>query len=295
MSLLDDYATMHRLIVQTESMDTEATVLAEVSNLLHLDKNQAAWMCFVYLAYYDMGSFLRCFEFTRNPEIPADKYLRLSCDTERRVHRVPAKMERHFGDVVSIADSNGGLYNWLSSYVEKSPQQSWVNMINPVETIFGNGRWASYRTIEMIGQVCGLPVEAPDMGHANSSGPRRGLEFLYSDLPQGNKPADIAYLDQVSLDLNRKLAERGISAKLQDTETGLCGFKSMVKGDYYVGEDLDSMLEEILKQPSGLTQTIFEARKNIFPHEYLGELNGWTGMDRARKKIYKETGQIVTR
>ena len=69
----------------------------------------------------------------------------------------------------------------------------------------------------------------------------------------------------------------------------------MVKGDYYVGEDLDSMLEEILKQPSGLTQTIFEARKNIFPHQYLGELNGWTGIDRARKKIYKETGKILTR
>lgn len=295
MSLLDDYATMHRLIVQTESMDTEATVLTEVARLLDLTKNQAAWMCFVYLAYYDMGSFLRCFEYTRDADVPADKFLRLFCDTERRVHRVPAKLERHFSDVVSIADSNGGLYNWLSSYVEASPQQSWVNMINPIESIFGNGRWASYRTIEMVGQVCGLPVEAPDMGHANSSGPRRGLEYLYADLPQGNKAADIQYLDQVSLDLNRKLAERGISAKLQDTETGLCGFKSMVKGDYYVGEDLDSMLEEILKQPSGLSHIIFEARKNVFPHEYLGELNGWTGIDRARKKIYKETGMIVTR
>ena len=295
MTRLDDFTLMHDLITQTETMDTEATFLKELSRLLDLDKDQAAWLCFVFVAYYDMGSALTCFDRYRDPAIPSDDLLKLFCDTERRVHRSPHNLRRHFGDVVSIAENNGGLYKWLSRYVQNSTQQSWINMINPLETIFGNGRWASYRTVEMVGAVCDLPVEAPDMGHAHSTGPRKGLAYLYENLPAGNKTQDIRTLDAISHDLIQKMSTRGVVASLQDTETSLCGFKSMMNGDYYVGEDLDAMLAEILKQPNGLTEIAFQARKNVYPHNYLGELNGWTGIDKARQKIYKTTGEIVTR
>jgi holo-[acyl-carrier-protein] synthase len=62
-----------------------------------------------------------------------------------------------------------------------------------------------------------------------------------------------------------------------------------------IGEDLDAMLEEIKRQPNGLTELALEARSNVFPHRYLGEKMGWEGVDKARLKAYKETGKILIR
>lgn len=295
MSLWDDYVKLHEEIVKAEELDPVYPLLKEIARLLELDLNSAAWMCHVYVAYYDCGSFLRCFDKVRTPRVPEGELLTLRCDTERRGHRSPDRLKRHFESVVSIAESNGGLYTWLTKYLRDTPQQSWTAMLAPLETIYGNGRWASYKLVEMIGYVCDLPVEAPDMGHANSTGPRQGLNYLYADLPTGNRPKDIATLDATSVDLLNKLAEKGIPAKMQEAETTLCALKSLVKGTYYVGEDLDAMLEEILDQPCNLTEIAIQARSNVFPHKYLGEKNGWNGVDKDRLKHYKLTGEILTR
>lgn len=293
--LWNDYATIHKEIVEAEDLDPVYPLLKEIARLLDIDKESAAWMCHVFVAYYDCGSFLNAFEQMPVPKVPYGRLLTLRCDTERRGHRSPERLQKHFESVVSIAENNGGLYTWLTKYLRDTPQQSWTAMLDPLESIWGNGRWASYKLVEMIGYVCDLPVEAPDMGHANSTGPRQGLNYLYKDLPTGNRPQDIAILDAISEDLLQKLAQRGINAKMQEAETSLCSLKSMMKGNYYIGQDLDAMLEEILHQPCGLTEMALEARSNLFPHRYLGEKNGRTGVDRERLKHYKLTGEILTR
>ena len=295
MTVWTDYAKLHQAMVDANELDPIYPLLKEIARLLNLNKDEAAWLCNVYVAYYDFGSGLTCYDQVRQPAVPSEDLLRLPCDTERRNHRTPSKLKQHFESVVSIAENNGGLHTWLSRYIRDTPQQSWTAMLDPLETIYGNGRWASYKLVEMIGFVCDLPVEAPDMGHANSTGPRAGLNYLYSGLPSGNKPSEIAYLDKVSLNLIDKLAEHGVQTRLQEAETSLCALKSLIKGNYYIGEDLDAMLEEIKRQPNGLTELALEARSNVFPHRYLGEKMGWEGVDKARLKAYKETGQILTR
>ena len=37
------------------------------------------------------------------------------------------------------------------------------------------------------------------------------------------------------------------------------------------------------------------ARYGAFPHQYLGEMNGWSGPDKERQKVYRDTGRIVLR
>ena len=292
---LDEFAFFHQEMVDTNEMDPVYPVLKEMGRLLDLDKEDLTWLVHVYVAYYDMGSALNCFEENPQPRIPSNPTLNRFCATERRGHRDPYRFKPHFQSLVSIAESNGGLYLWITKYLTKDPKQSWRAIQAPLEIIYGNGRWASYKISEMLQKVIDLPIEAPDMGHANSTGPRDGLAYLYNNLPTGNKTQDIATLDSISNDLVSKLTTHGVSAKIEEVETSLCGVKSLINGHYYIGADIDKMQESLDKQPCSLTPIAYEARKNVFPHRYLGELNGWNGIDKDRLKAYKETGVILTR
>lgn len=282
-------------MVETNEMDPVYPVLKEIGRLLSLDPESLTWLIHVYVAYYDMGSALRCYESNPEPKVPETPILGLFCATERRGHRDPYRFRPHFESLVSIAENNGGLYRWISKYVGSDPERSWNSVCVALEAIHGNGRWAAYKIAEMLQKVADLPIQAPDMGHANSTGPRDGLAYLYSDLPSGNRSEDIAKLDAVSEDLVDRLSKRGVVAKIEEVETSLCGLKSLINGHYYIGADIDKMQESLDKQPCSLTPIAYEARRNVFPPEYLGELNGWRGIDKERLKAYKITGKILTR
>jgi hypothetical protein len=290
------YAEFHTESVACNEIDDVYPCLKEFGEILELDPEQAVWLTFLYVAYYNMNSTLQVFEKHRQPAVPEADQLKLPTGTERRAHRVPAKLERHLGELVSIAENNGGLLNWIRKYVvHDSPTQSWDRVVVALESIYGNGRWASYKTAEMLWKVNGLPLQASDMGHAHSSGPRKGLALLYKDLPDGNNLEDVAELDRISLDLLDKLTNLGVDAKIEEAETSLCDVYALAKGHYYMGMDIDAMLENLLKCPSPLAEQMFEARKRVIPHHYLGELNGWTGVDQNRKRVFKETGMLLLR
>jgi hypothetical protein len=124
------------------------------------------------------------------------------------------------------------------------------------------------------------------MGHANSSGSRKGLELLYNNLPQGNTENEIKLLDTISEDLVLYMKRSGVEVSIETAETSLCDFNSLKKGKYYSGIDIDHMQEDLLKVPSIYTDLAFEARKKLIPNEYLGELNGWVGVRKEKKKEY---------
>jgi hypothetical protein len=289
------YAKFHAESVASNEIDDVYPVLKEFGNLLNLEPDEKVWLTFLYVAYYNMNSTLQVFEQHRLPSIPSDSQLKLSTGTERRGFRTPDKLRRHLESLVSLAENNGGLLNWISRYVESDPKQSWNNIVVALESIYGNGRWAAYKTAEMLWKVNGLQLQASDMGHAHSTGPRKGLALLYQNLPQGNSREDVAELDKLSLQLLEHLKAYGVDAKIEEAETSLCDIHALAEGDYYMGMDIDSMLENLLKCPSPLAKIMFEARKHVIPANYLGEISGWNGVDKARKKVFKQTGLFLVR
>jgi hypothetical protein len=66
-------------------------------------------------------------------------------------------------------------------------------------------------------------------------------------------------------------------------------------GRYYVGHDIDQMLGQIDRTTSAFVGEALAARYETLPYDYLGEHHDWDGIDDARRKVYRDTGQIVTR
>lgn len=241
----------------------------------------------LYIAYYNLGASETAWECYGHNFLALSRdgqMLRLPTGTERRAHRDPARLAHH---LKALAASRPGDYLWTRS---ARPDEAWRSLVAWAEGIWGNGRWASYKTAEVLWKVNGLRVRATDMGNDGSSGPRAGLRLF-------GKAGTVEEADRIGDELLADLRARGIQIEIEELETVLCDFASMVKGRYYVGHDIDLMLEQLRDERISRSAAgrILRARRETLPHEYLGELQGWRGRDVRLARRYAETGEIGDR
>lgn len=288
-----DYSRWHHLQVDTGDLDPVYPVLralADPRSAVPLTPDRLAWLCLLHVAYYHLGSALAAFCAVPDPAPPTDPLLHLPCSTERRGNRAPDRLKAHWLSLLAAVEDAGGPHAWLTDLTAPTPDGRWTELNGRVQQVYGNGRWAAYKTAELAQKVCGAPVEVADAGHRNSTGPRHGLALL-RPVPTGNDEATITALDRITADLARALGE----PDLGQVETSLCDFHGLVTGRYYLGHDIDAMQAQLAAVPSDLTGDLLAARWAALPHPYLGELGGWHGVDADRRRVYAATGSIVER
>lgn len=283
-STLEVYRRWHLLQMATKDIDPVYPVLREYMLEHGLSDDERAWLILLHVAYYHLGSALAVHARMPLPGTPRIELAKLPCATERRGHRDPLKLTAHWWSLLDAMRAYGGPYALLCA-------PSWAELTQRLTLVYGNGRWAAYKTAEMAQKVLGIPLTVPDAAHADSSGPRKGLSLLYGRLPTDNTQTTIEYLDK----LTQRLADELDETDLGYVETSLCDFHSLSRGHYYLGNDIDQMLAQLYAVPSKVTVYALDARHQALPREYLGELHGWVGPDPARKTVFMKTGEIVER
>lgn len=77
----------------------------------------------------------------------------------------------------------------------------------------------------------------------------------------------------------------------------ICSFRNLFKGTRYGGYHHDRQLETIIHYQTTvpeyktLWEQCYEIRKDIYQHRFLGELNGWNGIRKERKRMWLEQGK----
>jgi hypothetical protein len=286
------YSEWHRLQVTTDDLDPAYPVLRELSEAWALDRDALCWLIALHVAYYHLGSALVAFSRTNGearglpgtPEaLRASGLLDLPTATERRGHRTRGPLANH---LLAIGETHReGGWQWY-----EQSGWDWTRLNDQLVTVTGNGRWAAYKTAELVQKVAGAPLVAADAGHRYSSGPRKGLELLFADLPTGQTPDVIAALDRATSELAAELGE----PDLAQVETSLCDFHSLAKGGYYLGHDIDAMQGQLLdpRVPDPTPPEVWDARATVFSPDLLGEVNGWMGPRRALKPLFRHYGVL---
>lgn len=295
-----DYAAWHHAQVASGDIDPMYPVLTDLAERWGLDAEGRAWLVFLHVAWYHPGSTLAAFHRVPRAEAMPRTYdglealglLTLPTGTERRGHRSQAALANHLLAASEALRVAGGAHAWATrALAGANGRHGWTRLFDAYTTLHGNGRWAAYKMTEMMQKVAGLPISAADAGHAYSSGPRKGLADLM-DIPAGNKPADIATLDRLTVALADEIGERDIA----QVETSLCDYHSLIRGRYYLGHDIDSMLADWLspKLPRGaIPEEAWYAREASFESRFLGEHGGWQGLRKGLQRVYADRGILV--
>lgn len=276
---IDDVATFAAAHVSSWDIDPVYPVLRWIEQRMFDNESDALNGTLIYCAYYNLASAV---------EVMRDGWtwdkLRLPTGVERRNLRGGINMARHRDSLNSLPYDSWA--DWLLA-----TGSDWESIYRQAALPWGNGRWACYKLCELLQEVHGWRISAPDMGNEGSTGPVKGLEDLYGSLPT------VAEQDAAAADLRTRLAATGVSLSWSQLETVLCDFHSMRNGHYYVGHDIDLMQEQLeraeVSEP--IRRLIYEARREALPNEYLGELNGWIGVDRERRTRYQYWGEVEKR
>lgn len=258
-----------QLQADTSDSDPHVQVWTEVARARKMRPDQKLWMTMLYMAYYQDGSMWFAMTEKKLGLPPLD----LPISYQRR-NLFGGRIERHLQDLVDKAP--------LLTYLKAD---TWDSLLKKLQSIYGNGRWASYTTAEMI-VAMGLGPKPETFEIAGSSGPKQGLEFL-----------NLEGTERAAEQLHNKMRKDGLDVPPEKLESFLCNWSRMCKGDFYAGYNLDRQQARLLKIER-LKDVKFkepwEARKAVLPKSCLGEHQGWEGVDKKRIKHYAKTGEVLT-
>lgn len=311
---LADIARFAALHLDSRDIDPVYPVLKRALQV-HADyEDMILWASLLYVAYYHLPSGLYAWEVIWQscpcgPPVAtwfapptllrfAGRLSGLPTGTERRGHRGGRVMGHLYALAGAMDTFNGSPRKWLRQGFTRDPRHNWRRVQETLLAVHGNGRWAAYKTAEVLQKVHDWPLEPTDMGNQYSSGPRHGLALLYPNV-EGNGADAIKILDAQGEDLRQRLIDlTGRPMDIAQVETILCDFHSLAQGNYYVGHDIDLMQQQIETFPYWSPQAktmLWHDRADALPRAYLGECNGWLGVDAKRKKRYQQQGVILGR
>jgi hypothetical protein len=294
-----DFAEFGRRMINSWDIDPVYPVLKQLIEDLGLGEAEADWLTVLYLAYYELSSAVTAFMAHPDPRSSAIlgdyRTLKLPTGIERRGLRKPEFMREHLQDWLGRFD---GRSFFTAAWETFRPTPEMYHVNNDVLDAYlrgvkFNGRWAAYKGCEVMQKVRGYPNAARDAGHENSTGPRAGLGLFFPP-PAGNSPEAIRRLNVQTDTLIAMCEQHGLLVEVEEVETLLCDFSSLRRARYYVGHDIDLLLEGIHKSPPHVQPQLWEARRAL-PEAYLGEKQGWSGVDRELCHRYADTGEIGDR
>jgi hypothetical protein len=230
---LAHYAAWHHEQIRTGDIDPAYPFLVAYADVGGLSGEEAATLSLSYLAVYHMRSGIEAW--LENRGLPSHFARHTPTGVERRNHRAWRALDDHLSSLAYHCRRVGGAQAWMTG------AGSWAAMRERAEMVEGNGRWASYKLAEVASKVHGAPYCAPDAGHRDSTGPRRGLRRLGVPDPGDNSSATIRYLDTVTAQLAQILGEEDLAR----VETSLCDWSSHLAGRHPMGHDVELLRVQV--------------------------------------------------
>lgn len=180
--------------------------------------------------------------------------------------------------------------------------------LKKVQKWFFFGRFASYLFLETFIALTDYEIQNTTIDWKHGDTATSGIMNLFgldksADYFDKNnkipKNLDDNKLNQMLKETLRNIRKNGGSDNVTNVETSLCAYRKFYKGSRYNGYYLDRQLEEIFQtmemdpRYKRIDEELLQLRKELFDHNYLGELNNWKGIRKEAKKLYKEQGVML--
>ena len=168
------------------------------------------------------------------------------------------------------------------------------------------GRFTTFLLIEAIHKLTPLKADSTWFDWKNGNTATSGMmHVLYLDKEavefdaKGTLDIEVKELLQKRFITVKNLIEKrypNASNNITDIETALCGFRKLFKASRYGGYYIDRVQEEIITmekwmpQEKPLWDEMYRFRRRAFPAEFLGELQGYKGIQKKRNTDFIEKG-----
>ena len=285
--LWKSFLRFSRYHLKSRDVDPVYPVLRAYYHMKKMTEEERLWFTYIFCVYYDLGSAEKFFIERPKPKHIGKRLAALPTGVERRGMRGAnggKLVKRHLNAVVL----QGALCP-LADF--PSPKKGWTIIRKWYETSFPfTGPWSSYKFADLIRNVHGAEITAPDFGVGGGgkiAGPVACLVSL-----TGKDWKECATNLNLHNDLYAKAKDEGVDYDgMEEMETCLCDFNSATHGRYYIGHDIDQMQAQLIGADA--SKTMYKARGLVLNDRYLGEKNDWEGVRKHLKKLYVEKKRFI--
>lgn len=183
-------------------------------------------------------------------------------------------------------------FGWFAK--ELDPSARFELAYDDACSVYGFGRYIGQKYVEYGRRYLGWPAQVQDIRPKGGWSPRASLALLFPQhatvLNGGDGKEEVAVAIDCSLHAKNRLAQEfGVDVDWYLLQVLLCDYKQSVVGRrQFPGKSQDSELEYDNKLAPfwGKCEGMYRARRELFPHQVLGELNGWN-------HVRKELGYVL--
>ncbi|KKK50967.1 hypothetical protein LCGC14_3119710, partial [marine sediment metagenome] len=256
--LLKDFFTFARGEIFSWDVDPQFPLLKRHYADLDLDIDTALWWSLLYLSFYHFGSAEESWKLYPKQVIIKRK-LRLPVTKNRRVFRGNDRAQEQLNYILT---HKGPIRKWVESTIGKGGKEGWALMKEEFQSIGFNGAWSSYKWCDILKQVHGYNITAPNIGDkvGATAGPIPGLATLTGRSWQECAHDYNLHQELFDLCLAKSIPMNG----LDQLESVLCNFQGLVNGRYYAGHDIDRDATQLLPESS-----LWKVRQKVFHSSYL--------------------------
>ena len=277
-----------------------------------LSRDETVDLCFLMLITYNEITCILLHELLKreNPETIWKKYKENLLFGSARKY---AKNNDQFCGL--IADwkrtTNNEPYMWLKTHEKPQGEETYRNVQNALKTINNVGRFASdlfLETVIYLKEYLGICITEPtSIDWVNCANLTSGIYNIFYEDERANrfdKEKKVSEIEKQYLTSRLKIIQSEIhkTYPTQNAEISLfigkiCSFRNLFKNARYGGFHHDRQLgvirayEKNFPEYKYLWDECYELRKKLFHKRFLGELNGWDGIRRERKKLWLTTGK----
>ncbi len=209
---------------------------------------------------------------------------------ERRPVKAPHKLIEHMLSYARWADDGFSRALVVKDY---------ASLYDVVSEIRYVGRYATIKLSETLRRYCDVGPAIDDMRPRGGKHPRIGLAYLFpqyeAQLLGNDSPANCYLTNSLGVETQSILSEKyGVVLDHFHVEALLCDYKQSFHGRQYPGRSQDSELNHLAKVQAywgeQFESEMLKARREIFPHWALGEIQGWDGVRDELTTILRDHG-----
>jgi hypothetical protein len=276
-------------------LDPAFPMISEIIRRYELSREQQYWLCFIYAAtYHNASMFLFQQEYPELSKVDIGR-LQTWWDKNQTHFKVQATRNLNKDKFVQTVASykeiigTGTQHDWLQKFVARdAPRATFRNLFNglcgPKATykVTGFGPYAVFAWLEALARCAGVPLDCDEFRKTPPTNPRKGICSAFG---LDYKTATDAQVDEVVEKVMTELKQAGLPVDYFYIETLACAFQNRQREESdpkfrYVGYYLDRMYDEIKDGETKMAaistgvnwDTLWEMRREIFPHKHLKEL-----------------------
>lgn len=278
------------------------------------DNNKKVWWVLLYSACYCMGTATILFNSLDYKTLTKQELQQFWENNKSRLifqsDRRYIKNMNQFNEIVEefLRRSHRKPWKYIQKFISDDPRKTYENLYSEVSSWKYYGRFGTILFLYNLNKLLGINLDYDQYDWKSGKTTTSAIfNAIYKD-DRADEFEKKAVLSETDLNFLDKFLQKLISKlklkypekqwTLMGVTSDLCSYRKLFKQTRYLGYYIDRQQEELKwlakhwLEYSPMWAWFWEARKKLLPNEYLGEVQGWSGIQKNRMNSWVEKGEF---